>query len=177
MTSFLPPLSTATPPQNEIICPELRISGAYLPRTQNFRGWPAQKIPAAEFIPLQKSPKNCRGGWSDFVLNNRAKPHPYFSYTFRPLLYPLPGSTRAARLPARQPCARREWPGAGARCRGRRRPRQARGAQGAGPGAGGTGAGIVAGASRHAPCPGRGDRTMHGPRRGVAGPPGRCTEV
>ena len=92
MTSFLPPLSTATAPQNEIICPELRISGAYLPRTQNFRGWPAQKIPAAELIPPQKSPKNCRGEWSDFVRGNRAKPHPYFSYTFRPLLYPLPGS-------------------------------------------------------------------------------------
>ena len=92
MTSFLPPLSTATAPHNEIICPELRILGAYLPRTQNFRGWPAQKIPAAEFIPPQKSPKNCRGEWSDFVRGNRAKPPPYFSYTFRPLLYPLPGS-------------------------------------------------------------------------------------
>ena len=88
MTSFLPPLSTATAPHNEIICPELRILGAYLPRTQNFRGWPAQKIPAAELIPPQKSPKNCRGEWSDFVRGNRAKPHPYFSYTFRPLLYP-----------------------------------------------------------------------------------------
>ena len=65
-----------------LICPELRI-----------RGWPAQKIPAAEFIPPQKSPKNCRGEWSDFVRGNRAKPPPYFSYTFRPLLYPLPGST------------------------------------------------------------------------------------
>jgi hypothetical protein len=93
MTSFLPPLSTATAPHNEIICPELRILGAYLPRTQNFRGWPAQKIPAAEFIPPQKSPKNCRGEWSDFVRGNRAKPPPYFSYTFRPLLYPLPGSS------------------------------------------------------------------------------------
>jgi hypothetical protein len=99
MTSFLPPLSTATAPHNEIICPELRILGAYLPRTQNFRGWPAQKIPAAEFIPPQKSPKNCRGEWSDFVRGNRAKPHPYFSYTFRPLLYPLPGSNFRARAP------------------------------------------------------------------------------
>ena len=40
MTSFLPPLSTATAPHNEIICPELRISGAYFDRrNQPFCGW------------------------------------------------------------------------------------------------------------------------------------------
>ena len=59
----------------------------------------------SELFPPSKSPQFCMG--------NRAKPPPYFSYTFRPLLYPLPGSNKHAetlrvfpppwRLPASQP--------------------------------------------------------------------------
>ena len=37
MTSFLPPLSTATAPHNEIICPELRILGAGRPKRYPLR--------------------------------------------------------------------------------------------------------------------------------------------
>ena len=69
MTSFLPPLSTATPPQNEIICPELRISGAYLPKIQKSRGsagffWATPETKSAQFF-RQKLDNFCRGlpGW------------------------------------------------------------------------------------------------------------------
>ena len=65
MTCFLPPLSTATAPQNEIICPELRISGAYLPKTQKSRGsagffWATPETKSAQFF-RQKLDNFCRG--------------------------------------------------------------------------------------------------------------------
>ena len=82
MTSFLPPLSTATAPHNEIICPELRISGAYLPRTQNLRGWPAQKIPAAELIPHQNRSCFLRQNPPNFVWATVPNPLPIFHTLF-----------------------------------------------------------------------------------------------
>ena len=82
MTSFLPPLSTATAPHNEIICPELRISGAYWPRTQNLRGWPAQKIPAAELIPHQNRSCFLRQNPPNFVWATVPNPLPIFHTLF-----------------------------------------------------------------------------------------------
>lgn len=82
MTSFLPPLSTATAPHNEIICPELRISEAYLPRTQNLRGWPAQKIPAAELIPHQNRSCFLRQNPPNFVWATVPNPLPIFHTLF-----------------------------------------------------------------------------------------------
>ena len=67
MTCFLPPLSTATAPQNEIICPELRISGAYLPKTQKSRGsagffWATPEHMVAHLLS-QKLDNFCTGNW------------------------------------------------------------------------------------------------------------------